>query len=47
MLEILRFVFSSFWIWLGTAVWLGIACAALSDVAGRMFSALLVLVHRR
>jgi len=35
MLEILKFVFSSFWIWLGTAVFLGIIAEGLSGMVRR------------
>jgi hypothetical protein len=30
MLEILKFIFSSFWIWLGTAILLGVIAGGIS-----------------
>ena len=44
MMDVLRFVFSSFWVWLGTAVLLGMVCAAVSDV---FRAALLAVIGRR
>ena len=32
MLEILQFIFSSFWIWLGTVILAGTICGALSGM---------------
>ena len=43
MLEVLQFVFSSFWVWLGTAILLGIA----TDGATRMLAALAIMVRGR
>lgn len=44
MMEVLRFVFSSFWVWLGTAVLLGMVCVSVSDV---LRAAVLVLIGKR
>lgn len=40
MLEILKFVFSSFWIWLGSFLMLGIILLASIDLMSAFFSGL-------
>ncbi|WP_333885721.1 hypothetical protein [Sphingobium yanoikuyae] len=38
-LEILHFVFSSFWVWAGTAILLGIVSVSLGQLLGLLLSA--------
>ncbi len=37
MLGVLQFIFSSFWIWLGTVILLGIIGACAVDLVGNIF----------
>lgn len=34
MLEVLQFLFSDVWHWLGTTVWLGMVCTGLAQLRG-------------
>ncbi|MBN6210654.1 hypothetical protein JYK21_29685 [Ralstonia pickettii] len=36
MMEVLRFVFSSFWVWAGTVILVGVAGSAIGSAIGAM-----------